>query len=205
MLLGLIADIHEAVEPLREALARFRELNVDQVVHLGDVCEMHKRLDETCRVLAEARVEGVWGNHDFGLCRATDDEVRRKFTPGALDYLGTMQPRLVRDDCLLTHVEPWLDPNDVFQLWYFEGMPDTPEKLAPCFGAAPQRVLFSGHAHRWFLATPDTPCEWRGDCPIRLAPPQRYMLVMHALVEGHCATYDTTTHLFTPIRVTAEG
>jgi predicted phosphodiesterase len=205
MLLGLLADIHEAVEPLREALARFRELGVEEVIHLGDVCRMHRRLDETCRVLAEAGVEGVWGNHDLGLCRAADEEVRRKFTPGVLDCMGRLQPHLVREDCLLSHVEPWLDANDIFQLWYFDGLPDTPQKLARCFDAVPQRVLFSGHNHRWFLATPEGPCEWQGECAIRLAPPVRYLLILHAVVLGHCATYDTATHLFTPIRLASAG
>lgn len=203
MLLGLLADIHEAIDPLREALDSFGKLGVEEVVHLGDVCRMHHRLDETCRILSDAGVEGVWGNHDLGLCRPIDEEVQARFAPGVLAYMGRLQPHLTREDCLFSHVEPWLDPNDIFQLWYFDGLPDTAEKLARCFAAVPQRVLFSGHNHRWFLGTEDGPCEWRGECPIRLAPPRRYLLILHAVVLGHCATYDTTTHLFTPIRLTS--
>jgi tetratricopeptide (TPR) repeat protein len=44
--MGLLADIHEAVEPLREALALFRRRGVERVVHLGDICARHRRLDE---------------------------------------------------------------------------------------------------------------------------------------------------------------
>src|SRR5262245_2337910 len=201
MRLGLLADIHEAVAALRAALQLFRRNGVDKILHLGDICRMHHDLPETCRILEEAGVEGVWGNHDLGLCREVDDRLRHRFEPGVLRYMSTLQPSLVHGDCLYTHVEPWLDPHDVFQLWYFGGLPDSPGKLAKCFDAVPQRVLFSGHVHRWFLGTDDGPCEWVGGQPIRLAPPKRYMLILHALVEGHCAIYDTETFEFTPLRV----
>ena len=76
--------------------------------------------------------------------------------------MATLQPTLVRDDCLFTHVEPWLDANDILQLWYFDGPPDTPDKLARCFAAVPQRVMFSGHVHAWFIGTPDGQVPWTG-------------------------------------------
>jgi hypothetical protein len=201
MRLGLLADIHEDVPALRAALGLFARRGVEKVLHLGDVCRMHHHLDETCRVLEDAGVEGVWGNHDLGLCRGVDDQVRGHFSPGVLRYMGTLGPALACGDCLCTHVEPWLDPHDIFQLWYFGGLPDTPEKLAKSFDAVPQRLLFCGHVHRWFLGTPEGPCEWAGEGPLRLAPPRRYLLILHALVEGHCATYDTDTFEFTPLRL----
>src|SRR5947209_12297820 len=145
MRLGLIADVHEAADLLREALEVFHRRAVDEVLFLGDLCCRNERLGESARLLTEAGVAGVWGNHDFGLCRDVDEAVRGRFAPEALAYMGTLKPTLVRDDCLFSHVEPWLDPNDLAQLWYFEGLPDTPAKLARCFDAVPQRVLFSGH------------------------------------------------------------
>src|SRR5947208_2163570 len=69
MRLGLLADIHEEVDLLRLALDRFRHEAVDQVVVLGDVAETGERLTETTLLLAGAGAVGVWGNHDFGLCR----------------------------------------------------------------------------------------------------------------------------------------
>jgi hypothetical protein len=165
---------------------------------------MHRRLDDTVALLQGAAVAGVWGNHDFGLCRHIDDETRRRFSAGVIEYMGTLQPALVREDCRFTHVEPWLDANDLLQLWYFEGLPDTPDKLARSFAAVPQRVLFSGHLHDWFLATPQGPISWDGSAPVRLAPPRRYLVILHALVRGHCALYDTTTGDLVPLRVRAE-
>jgi predicted phosphodiesterase len=203
MRLGLIADIHEAVEPLAEALDHFARQRVDAVIHLGDVCRMHRRLDETVALLHLGGVAGVWGNHDYGLCRNVGDDTRQRFSPAVLNYMGTLQPTLTLGDCLFTHVEPWLDANDLVQLWYFEGLPDTPDKLARCFAAVPQRVLFSGHVHAWFLAGEQGPIPWDGASPVRLAPPGRYYVVLHALVAGHCALYDTDTGELVPVRVRA--
>jgi predicted phosphodiesterase len=57
MRFGLIADIHEHVEFLRVALHRFRQERVDQIVVLGDMFETGERIEETCRLLAEAYAE----------------------------------------------------------------------------------------------------------------------------------------------------
>jgi hypothetical protein len=201
MRLGLLADVHEAADLLREALAVFEQQRVDEVVLLGDFCGMHDHLEETVALLKKAGVVGVWGNHDFGLCHAVDPSARERYSAELLAYTTTLQGRLVRDDCLFTHVEPWLDPYDITQLWYFEGLPETPEKLARSFDAVPQRVLVSGHVHRWFLASPRGPIDWDGTSRICLRPPERYYLVVDALVHGWCAVYETTSGELAAIRL----
>jgi len=204
MLLGLLADVHEADGLLREALDELRRLGVAEVVFLGDVCGMHQRLEETVALMRQAGVVGVWGNHDFGLCRGVDEQMRQRYSPELFAYAGSLSGKLVREDCLFSHVEPWLDPDDLMQLWYFDGLPDTPEKLARCFAAGPQRVMISGHVHRWYLASQEGPMDWAGGSRIWLRPPGRYYLVVDALVHGWAATYDTTTGELTPIRLKGE-
>ena len=201
MLLGLLADIHEAVEPLREALGLFERHGVEEVVVLGDICRMHRRLEETVALLHQARAVGVWGNHDFGLCREVTDDVRQRFSSAILDYTTTLGATYVREDCLFTHVEPWLDTNDITQLWYFEPSPQTPAEFARSFNAVSQRVLFSGHVHRWTLATPEGIVEWTGKTPIRLEPPGRYFVTIGAVVAGHAAIFDTITGDLIPLRM----
>src|SRR5262245_38948130 len=117
MRLGLIADVHEAVESLHEAFTLFHEQGVEEIIFLGDVCRMHRRLEETVAMLVRADAAGVWGNHDYGLCRGVDDEIIRRYSPQLLRYMGSLQPWLIREDCLFTHVEPYLDANDLTQLW----------------------------------------------------------------------------------------
>ncbi len=59
MKLGLITDIHEHVEHLRTALSLFRRKCVEQIVVIGDMLEMGVRIEETCQLLAGAKVIGV--------------------------------------------------------------------------------------------------------------------------------------------------
>ena len=68
MKLGIIADVHEDTENLTAALATFEQVGVDQIVMLGDVLSMGKRISQACELLANKKVVGVWGNHEFGFC-----------------------------------------------------------------------------------------------------------------------------------------
>ena len=52
MRLGLLADIHEAVEPLRAAVAELKARRVDWFVVLGDVLDQGERVDETVALLS---------------------------------------------------------------------------------------------------------------------------------------------------------
>lgn len=198
MRLGLLADIHEHLDFLRIALAWLRRQEVDQIVVLGDIVSTGERLEEACRLLAEVGAIGVWGNHDFGLAKEPTADMRRKYSPSALEYLASLKPRLVIDDCLFTHVEPWLDPEVLTDLWYYEGPPDEASTLARIFNAAPQRLLFAGHFHRWLLAQPESLLPWNGDEPITLKP-GRFFTVLAPVCDGYAATFDTRTSELVPL------
>ncbi len=198
MKLGLLADIHEHTRNLRKAIDVLAQQGAERFVVLGDVFEMGKRIEQTVRLLRQVEAVGVWGNHDIGLCFDPDDAVCERYSAAVLDFMGTLQPHLEIDGCLFTHVEPWLDPHRVEDLWYFHGPPDTPEKLARNFAAVPHRVLFIGHLHRWLLGTPDGLLPWRGEQSVVLDGQNRYLVVVHAVWEGKCALFDTSTGELTP-------
>lgn len=197
MKLGLITDIHEHVENLRAALNRFQTEGVDQVVVIGDVFEMGERIDETCRLLTDAAAIGVWGNHDYGLCVEPDAETCAKYGDAVIDFMTSLRPRLEIEGCHFTHVEPWLNPEDVADLWYFEGSPDEHRKLDRIFRAVPNRVMFAGHYHKWLLVTPDRIEDWNGDDRVELST-RRYYVVVGALCEGRYAVFDTDTSELLP-------
>src|SRR3954470_21428083 len=94
MRLGILADIHEAVEYLATALQRFREERVDQVVVLGDVFCTGERIVPTVELLHQAHPVGVWGNHDYGLCCDPEPPVRQKYAGPVLDFMATLRPRV---------------------------------------------------------------------------------------------------------------
>ena len=196
MKLGLITDIHEQLEPLQAALACFAEQGVEQVVVLGDLVMSGNGLDATCRALAEAGAIGVWGNHDFGLCQLSGDAAS-DFSQDVADYLAQLKPRLVVEDCLFTHVEPWLNTEDLCDLWFFGGAPDTPERIEKIFSSSQQRVMFAGHYHRWLAASAEGIMSWTGAEPLSLAD-ERYYVIIGAACNGHWATYDTESGMLMP-------
>jgi predicted phosphodiesterase len=199
MKIGILADIHEYVDELRRALEVLEEHGADHLVVLGDVCGMHTRLEETIEILDEAGAIGVWGNHDFGLCSDRPrPEERRRYSGRALAFMGRLRPRLEVEGCLFTHVEPWLDPEKIEDLWYFDGPPETPEQVARIFAAAPNRVMCVGHYHRWLLVTPEGIQPWAGDGPIILGAGNRHLVAINAVCQGKCALFDTATSLLTP-------
>src|SRR5688500_4462446 len=98
MRLGLVTDVHNDFANLKRALEIFRERDVDKVVALGDVCDAFAPgygAAEVAALLDECKAEGVWGNHDFNLCREVSEISRSRFPAATLETMSRMQPRLV--------------------------------------------------------------------------------------------------------------
>ncbi len=207
MRIGIVTDIHDDVDRLAAALAVLRGEGVDAVVSLGDSTDFHgpyNRAWEVAKLLRDAGAVGVWGNHDFGLCRDVPLAELENPDPDALAYLATWQPRLTMAGCHFTHVEPWLNTEDVGDLWYFDGPPDTAEKLARSFAAVPHHALFLGHFHRWLAGTPDGPLPWAGETPLAFDPAGRYLVVVAPIFDGSFAVYDTDRRTLFPHRLSAQ-
>lgn len=192
MKLGLLTDIHEHLGYLRSALRLLQSEQVDQVVVIGDLFEQGGHLDETCRLLAEARAIGVWGNHDFGLCVGPQEQHQTRYSADTLKFMGSLLPRLELEGCLFSHIEPWLDPERLEDLWYFEGPPEVHGRFDRIFAASPQRIMFAGHYHQWSLSSPRGLESWWGGQSVELKE-GRYFVVVGALCEGEFGTFDTET------------
>ena len=197
---GLLADIHESVEWLIAAIGHLEADEVDQVIVLGDVFETGSRLNGTTELLREARAIGVWGNHDFGLSYQPIDDVRARFYPDCMDFMTSLKPALEFEDCLVTHVEPYRDPFDLFELWSFENEAE----ISRSFEERTHRVMFHGHHHKWSARTPMGLLDWRGTSPLMLDPPNRYLIQVAALRDGNLAIYDSSTNILHPVQLRAE-
>ena len=192
MKLGIITDIHEDVENLKKALDRFKAERVDQIVVIGDILRTGDRIVETCQRLADARAVGVWGNHDFGLCVEPDARFRSRFGEDVIKFMASLKPRLEIEGCYFAHVEPWLNPEDISDLWYIEGPPEDPGQIARIFDAVPNRLMFSGHHHCWQLVMPHEISDWSGQTPVQLSE-GRFFVIVGPLCEGQSAMLDTRT------------
>ncbi|HEY3243982.1 MAG TPA: metallophosphoesterase family protein [Phycisphaerae bacterium] len=198
MRIGVLADIHECTDRLRQAIHVLRGAGADAYVVLGDTADTCQEIDATAGLLRDVGAVGVWGNHDISLCRDVDSDVAARLAPETLTFMGSLEAQIVLDDCLFTHVEPWLDPFDVAHLWYFDGRPDTPEKLARSFQAVPQRRILIGHFHRWLAATPRGVLDWSGGSVLSLDPADRYLIVVGGVCDGRFAILDTAADRLVP-------
>ena len=206
MRMGILADIHEHEDELRRALTVLKEHGANRFVVLGDIFEWGRRLEATVNLLVEAGAVGVWGNHDFGLCGGNlRIEDRQRYGEPVLAFLDRLQPRLEVEGCLFTHVEPWLDPEKIEDLWHFDGPAETPEQVARIFGAASNPVMFIGHYHRWLLVSPEGVQPWSGERPITLRAEERYLVAVHAVCCGKCALFDTESAELHPFDVGLSG
>ena len=111
--------------------------------------------------------------------------------------MSTLGPRLEIADCHFAHIEPWLNPEQLADLWFYEGPPVGTERLPRIFGAVPHRVIFAGHYHRWLLAGPERITDWRGDGAVKLDS-GRHFVVVGAVCEGRFAVFDTETSELIP-------
>jgi predicted phosphodiesterase len=200
MKLGILADIHEDIDRLTQALALVQREHVDRIVVLGDLFYTGEKAAETADLLGSAGAVGVWGNHDLGFCLAPGPRILARYPARLFDFARTLGPRLEVEGCLFTHGLPHWDAFDPV-VYYLKERPETPEGLAGALAASACRVAFVGHFHRWLAATSEGILPWDGSEPILLRPERRYLVVVAAVCDGWCAVFDTGSGKLYPYRL----
>lgn len=203
MRIGILSDIHEDIERLEAAIALLRDQAPDRLVMLGDVFDHGERIADACRILAAAGAQGIWGNHDFGLCTDVVEDLAARMNPGVLSYMASLRPSLTIADCFFQHVEPWLDPTQVEDLWQHFGPPDGVTRIERTLKESPRRVTFMGHLHHWVVASDQGPVVLGSPKQLTLDPARRWFVAVGAVCDGWAATYDTESGLLTPHAVPA--
>ena len=94
------------------------------------------------------------------------------------------------EDCLASHIEPYRDPFDIFDLWSFEEQP--------------YRLMIHGHHYKWIARTPTERVDWSGSTPLTLDPHNRYLIQVAAVCEGRCAVLDTSANILHSIQLRTE-
>jgi hypothetical protein len=204
MKLGLVTDVHNDATALALALAALERLGVDLYVTLGDTCDPFGPGDglvDVATLLHARRAVGVWGNHDFVLCRDVPARYVARYagTP-VLDFMAGMLPSLAVGDCHFSHRELLGDPHDAAYLWSLEDEPaDLTELAVRSFAAVDQRLQFVGHYHRWWAATTAGSLDWSGDRPLEFDPRQRHFVVVAPVIGGWCGWLDTAAGVLLPV------
>jgi len=200
MRIGIIADIHEDLPALDAALDLFAREGVGRVVVLGDLFFNGTHVAETVDRLRAAGAVGVFGNHDLGVCLDPDPEVRASHPARVFEFTRTLAARMEVADCLFCHGLPHWDATDALA-YYGDHPADSAASRAGAFAATGSRMIFVGHFHRWLCATPAGIVPWDGTTPLVFDPRDRYLVVVAALEQGWCATYDPATLRLVPFRV----
>lgn len=203
MRLGLVTDIHNDSASLSKCLQGFRNHQVDQVVTIGDTCDAFAPPDggdNVASLLASCGAVGVWGNHDFHLCREVSSICRDRFAPATIEFMRTMQPYLEIDGCFFSHKDASVDAHDVAQLWSFEeDSRDLWARARAAFAANRHARQFMGHYHCWWAATPGGPVRWDGSESLTLVPHERYVVIIAGVFQGKCAVLDTRSGVLDPL------
>jgi DNA repair exonuclease SbcCD nuclease subunit len=207
MRLGLVSDVHNHAAELCRALDLFRAHEVEQVVTIGDTYDAFAPPDgalEVAALLSACRAVGVWGNHDFALCRDVSVSQRARFKPTVLEFMRAMRPSLEIDGCYFSHKDASVDANDPLQLWSIEEEPlDLLARATAGLTTMPFDRQFVGHYHRWWAATPNGRINWDGSEPLLLQPGERYFVVVAAVFQGWCAVFDTASGVLRPLQCRA--
>lgn len=206
MRIGILADIHDAVSPLRWALSQFDRSGVDLVVTLGDAFESYMPGSSSIQIaslLMQAGAKGVWGNHDAGLSIQVSDRIRREADPEVLKFAASLEPQLVVGQCRFSHNEPWLNARKMEELWYFERIPVTRKQAHQSFDSVPEKYLFMGHHHCWIVIGSRGELQWNAESPLLLTLENRYLIVVAAVYDGWCSIFDTDPGVLIPIRCAA--
>jgi putative phosphoesterase len=153
--IGLIGDVHTEDERLARALELFVSIDCDAVLCVGDVVDGQGDAARCCRLLSEARVATVRGNHDrwilAGSARDLPDATPLEALPReAVHFLASLPPtmelRTAAGGLLLCH---GLGGDDMALL-----KPDdhgyaiqVNDRLQELVGAGRCRHVVCGHSH----------------------------------------------------------
>lgn len=198
MKIGILADIHAHLDNLQAALAGLQAAGIDRIVVLGDLIESPRHAAETISLLKAQYAVGVWGNHELGLCVEPRPEVCALYPAWVVDYFSTLAARFELGELLFSHSLPSQDAADP-AAYYLGPRPHEPGALDASFAQFRHRIMFIGHFHDWFAATPNGCLPWDGSEPLRCDPDQRYFVVVHAVADGWFAIFDDVTNVLTPI------
>lgn len=164
MRLGLITDVHSNTEALTAVLRELDGLDVDAVLHLGDVVGYGAEPDACCELLRSRAQLSLMGNHDAAVCGVMDTAWFASHAKAAVDWTianlseanlewVARSPYLHREgEYLFSHGSPVNPAAFRYVLTPFDADEIFAWAAAQAKGV---RVVFVGHAHQCLVFRPD--------------------------------------------------
>jgi len=153
--IGVIGDLHAEDRRLGRVLEWLAGAGVDTIICTGDIADGRGCVDLSCRLLSEAQVACVAGNHDRWLLEdrvrhVADAHLRRNLSERSLAYLATL-PRTqtletTAGSLLLCH---GVGSNDLGKIWpgTARSAIERSSELDALLAAGSHRFLVNGHLH----------------------------------------------------------
>ncbi|MCG8689556.1 MAG: metallophosphoesterase [Desulfobacterales bacterium] len=162
MRLAVVSDIHSNMDSFDAVLSDARNMNVDQIISLGDNIGYGPEPEAVMNTLDQMDIPSVMGNHEQAL---TDPEVLASFNPYAqkalkinksllsissMKRIMEFKSSLVKKGCRFVHGLP---PDTTSG--YISKMPL--DRLGKIIERLEERVVFSGHTHELalYISGPD--------------------------------------------------
>ena len=199
--IGLIADSHSNNTLLYDAIIKLKELGVDAIVHLGDICDSMKyeALDAAVEILGKHDVRAVKGNNECYILTELNYNKPFDLLDSTISYINNLPYNFFIDDICFTHSLPfsWLAAT---RYPLKEYIPMFAAEKNPAF-----RIMFRGHSHtssvvemknnefREFHMEPGQKINMQRDT--------RYIITVGAVEDGLCAFYDFGTNEFSLLHI----
>ena len=144
-LIGIMADSHGQVAPIRDALAVFDDVGCRSIYHLGDVCDSsHPETASACMGLLQDRgVQTLKGNNDQAIVA---NHIDREESPVPPEVLGALQRlELVKyyQQAMFIHSLPFIQELGLSSMIGAMGRME----ITRFCNDFPEKILFRGHSH----------------------------------------------------------
>jgi putative phosphoesterase len=152
-LIGLISDVHETPEPLKEALSIFASRGVEQVFCAGDIAGYGEDLHQTIKILQANECQTILGNHDLLYLDHHEEEPDNRSVQ-FLKQLPTFIEQVIEGKRLyMVHAQPPDECNGGIKLLSKEGdvLEERVEIWAEKLRTFYCDVLVVGHTHQVFV------------------------------------------------------
>jgi predicted phosphodiesterase len=141
--IGLIADSHGRNDLLNKAILMLEDLGVENIIHLGDICDSLAplALEDAVALLKEHKVKTIKGNNEYAILTNHKGPHADSISPEILSFLSEMPYTITIGDICFAHSAPFDWP--AATSWPITD--DHPfvkiEDILPC------TLLFRGHSH----------------------------------------------------------